>query len=719
MNPYVGPRRFEEQDAPFFYGREKESRDLLAFVVSEPPVLFYAQSGAGKSSLINTSLVPGLRDDNFEVLPVGRVGGNLPEGISEVRNIYTFNLLSNLEPEADPNRFTKTMLTDYLSKRTGSNGQRSYRVLIIDQFEEVVTHHPGRWRDREDFFWQLQAAIHNDPNLWVVLSMREDHFAAVESYAEILPGGLRARFRMERLRLAAAEMAIEKPAATAGKPFEEGVAKELVKNLSLIRDTENVEGGQRYGEYVEPVQLQVVCYQLWENLKDRPMSRITQVHVQQLGNVDRALGAFYDTAVQEVVAQSSISEIMLRNWFEKKLITEAHTRGTVYQGTEETEGLANEAVNQLADKYLLRSERRAGAVWYELVHDRFVDPILQTNASWFDKKGLLFQAANAWEQSGRSAAKLYLGEQLKDTLANVDWRNAEPLVIDFLRECGRGNQDILQREKIQQQELERAKQLAEVQTKSAQALRIYLAIAGLFLLVAIGSSIIAINRSNDNREQAKILAEQAMSLEISVAESSLLTNSLQIEKATSQALAATSQALAATSQTLAKINQAQAGTSEALAANAANALATSRSLSAEVSELNSQNIQNAAIVATISANSTKNAHAAEAQEALNASTAERITFVPGTFYGEASDSLGSNSQKRYVLRALAGQTMTVNFPSKTGSYSVSIQGENGSIIARCEDVQDNCSGSLPANQDYIVTVTSINGGNYTIRITIV
>src|SRR5690606_1542248 len=136
------PRRFEEEDSRFFYGREQESRDLLAFVVSEPLVLFYAQSGAGKSSLINTSLIPGLRKENFDVLPVGRVGSNLPEGIDDVRNIYTFNLLSNLEPDEDPNKFTRTVLADYLEETGGGNGKRPYRVLIIDQFEEVVTHHP-------------------------------------------------------------------------------------------------------------------------------------------------------------------------------------------------------------------------------------------------------------------------------------------------------------------------------------------------------------------------------------------------------------------------------------------------------------------------------------------------------------------------------------------------------------------------------------------------
>ncbi len=96
-NPYVGPRTFEEKDSCLFFGREREARALLSQVISEPLVLFYAQSGAGKSSLINTRLVPGLRREGFDILPIGRVSGQLPGDISRVDNIFIFNLLLSLD----------------------------------------------------------------------------------------------------------------------------------------------------------------------------------------------------------------------------------------------------------------------------------------------------------------------------------------------------------------------------------------------------------------------------------------------------------------------------------------------------------------------------------------------------------------------------------------------------------------------------------------------
>ena len=105
-NPYVGPRTFSYEQRHLFFGRDREGRDLLARVLSERLVLFYAQSGAGKSSLINTRLIPRLRDVGYAVLPVGRVGGELPAGRGGGRQHLS------LQPDAqhgtdrrDPGRF--------------------------------------------------------------------------------------------------------------------------------------------------------------------------------------------------------------------------------------------------------------------------------------------------------------------------------------------------------------------------------------------------------------------------------------------------------------------------------------------------------------------------------------------------------------------------------------------------------------------------------------
>ena len=92
-NPYVGPRPYERQDRHNFYGRNREARELRSLILSEREVLFYAQSGAGKTSLLNARVVPDLEAEGFTVLPVVRVGSELPSGIDpqEVDNVFVFS----------------------------------------------------------------------------------------------------------------------------------------------------------------------------------------------------------------------------------------------------------------------------------------------------------------------------------------------------------------------------------------------------------------------------------------------------------------------------------------------------------------------------------------------------------------------------------------------------------------------------------------------------
>ena len=74
-NPFVGPRPFTEDDEARFFGREREAADVFSLVVAHRAVLLYAQSGAGKSSLVRARTVPALRLRGYEILPLARVGG--------------------------------------------------------------------------------------------------------------------------------------------------------------------------------------------------------------------------------------------------------------------------------------------------------------------------------------------------------------------------------------------------------------------------------------------------------------------------------------------------------------------------------------------------------------------------------------------------------------------------------------------------------------------
>jgi hypothetical protein len=451
-NPYMGPRTFTRADSGRFFGREREARDLYSLIVSERLVLFYAQSGAGKSSLLNARIVPRLEKNGYVVMPVARVSGELPEGVASVKNIFAYNLMIGLLEECStPGRFADMELKEFLTALVTDDGQaytfadvdpnvagengyvEADSVLLIDQFEEIITTHQEHWQERADFFRQLNEAMLADPQLWVVLTLREDFVAALEPYAPLLADRLRARYYMQRMDETAGIQAIKEPAALAGRPFTPDAAEFLVNNLREIRGQHN--GSIQLGQFIEPVQLQVVCYQLWEELKGQPADQITQQDLGRSADVDASLAKFYDDAISQVVKDrgESLSALELRNWFQHQLITEARTRGIVYQGTALTAGLDNQAVQRLSDHFLLRSEQRAGGTWYELIHDRFVDPILRANQRWREEQGEILPRAEAWHAEDRSSDKLIRGVNLISAQWTYRQRHdLEPLVVEFL-----------------------------------------------------------------------------------------------------------------------------------------------------------------------------------------------------------------------------------------------------------------------------------------------
>ena len=261
---------------------------------------------------------------------------------------------------------------------------------------------------------------------------------------------------------------------------------------------------------VEPVQLQVVCYQLWENLKNRHTGAITMQDLEQSGDVDTALASFYEEAIASVLHDRRVggaSEIAVRNWFDQQLMTEAGTRGMVYRGETHTAGLPNGIVKLIEDRYLLRSETRSAGVWYELVHDRFVEPIVQANRAWWAQQRPLMRDAQAWQEANRDKGKLYLGQQLQEALASVAQSAPEPVIAAFLNASEAEQQALEEQEAARQRELEATRQLAAAREQTATALRRRARILVGVMVAALIAAVAAV-WFGIRAEQAKAEAEQ-------------------------------------------------------------------------------------------------------------------------------------------------------------------------------------------------------------------
>lgn len=388
--PYLGPRPFERGDRPVFFGRDGEVRELVSLVVAHRVVLLYAASGAGKTSLLNAGLIPQLEAESFELLPSARLRTVVPDAGPEVAidNVYVFGVVSGWSSQADGvehEAYHPRALSNALAARphrVDREGFPALRVVIFDQFEELFSLYPERWRDRAPFIDEVAAALEEDPLLRVVLALREDYLAELDAHASLLPGALRHRFRLERLGEDAALAAITRPIESTDRSFASGVAEKLVSDLRRFRAyTDGAGAVEVEGEFIEPVQLQVVCQSLWSELPS-DVTEITEEHLRTFGDVNEVLARFYDDAVSHAAAAARIKEARLRRLLEQAFLTPGGTRGTVYRGATLTGDIPNSAIDELENRHLIRAEWRARGRWYELTHDRLVGPVEASNTAF-------------------------------------------------------------------------------------------------------------------------------------------------------------------------------------------------------------------------------------------------------------------------------------------------------------------------------------------------
>lgn len=386
-NPYVGPRSFKSGDK--LYGRDWESEELRDLLIAKRIVLLHSPSGAGKTSLIHAVLLPALENEGFYLHPPIRVGMDPPSEVIEAGCAYNRYVLSALISlggiHHNPDNLLDLCdidLPTYLAQLSEdvtapSGGDRPPdELLVFDQFEEILTVDPLDRAGREEFFRQLGEALRGSQH-WVLFAMREDYVGGLEPYLHHVPTRLTTHVRLERLGRQAALSAIKKPAQAHGVTYAEGVAEELLDDL--------LELPQGKADFVEPVQLQVVCHALWDYWQEHapPDSQtITAEHAAAFGDVDQALSQFYDACIRQTAQETGISERALRRWFSEQMITPAGTRGIVYKGQSETAGIPNAAVHVLDRLHIIRVEPRAGADWVEIAHDGFITPIQESNQAW-------------------------------------------------------------------------------------------------------------------------------------------------------------------------------------------------------------------------------------------------------------------------------------------------------------------------------------------------
>jgi WD40 repeat protein len=170
-NPYRGLQSFDEEHKTLFFGRDRVVRALGVHAKQYPLTMVLGATGTGKSSLVKAGLVPTLRAEGWEILPIVR------PGISPLKSLsVAVAALGSAQGEEKPALLQGSLgaLTELVDTWSAAHPDRPL-LLVIDQLEELVT--MCRDEAERELFFQLLANAVQSPaqRLRVVMTLRSDY----------------------------------------------------------------------------------------------------------------------------------------------------------------------------------------------------------------------------------------------------------------------------------------------------------------------------------------------------------------------------------------------------------------------------------------------------------------------------------------------------------------------------------------------------------------
>ncbi|MCB0211673.1 MAG: hypothetical protein KDJ52_20210 [Anaerolineae bacterium] len=246
-NPYKGLLAYRLCDAHRFFGRNRAITELLDQLQRSPLTILHAESGAGKSSLLQAGIGNRLLGQGH--LPVYLRSYDQSPTLA-IKRAFLPNLTGTPELAQAP-------LRDFLQQVTSVLGTGTTLYVMLDQFEELFTLIDDATRSK--FVAELADCL-EDAGLRVVwiVALRTEFFGNLANFRPRIRNPFENDYRLNRLTLAEAETVIIEPAARQDIRFE----AELVE--TLLADLRDPDSGE-----VAPPQIQLVCSALYAMLQEQ------------------------------------------------------------------------------------------------------------------------------------------------------------------------------------------------------------------------------------------------------------------------------------------------------------------------------------------------------------------------------------------------------------------------------------------------------------------
>jgi len=452
-SPYQGLIPFGEADAPFFFGREKETRLIIANLFACPLTLLYGASGVGKSSVLRAGVAHQLRERNDLLTVVFNAWqsnpvNNLKQAIADWANLVDHASWRKVVQHLPQDH--SASLTEFLTICSTHLNRRL--MIVLDQFEEYFLYHP---QDDEFAAEFPQAITQLDAPVSFLISIREDFFSKLDRFEGRIPVLYDNYLRIEHLDRNAARIAIEKPIAHYNREAANGrqfsIEYELVESILKQVETGRVILGEAGRGVVEAAKasektrtrietpfLQLVMTRVWDEELNAGSQRLRQQTLDRLGGAENIVRTHLDAVITKLTPDEQEIAAGVFHY----LVTPSGTKIT-YNASDlaVSAELEHKQVERVLDKLshgdvrILRtvepSPDRPSTPRYEIFHDVLAPAILTWRTAYVQAQERTEAERVAQQQRQAAEAQARIEEKAKSA-GRLRWLSAALAVMTLL-----------------------------------------------------------------------------------------------------------------------------------------------------------------------------------------------------------------------------------------------------------------------------------------------
>ena len=389
---FLGFRAYTESDADIFKGRGQDAEYLYELVSNKDYVVCYAESGEGKSSLIDAGLTPKLRanryfpvkisftNDDFmnEEIDFDKViKSRILDALSSLEETYGHAFLS-ITPKSDTilnDRFSDDLWWFLRHNSLSLYGIPLTTVLIFDQFEEVINYPKSSVWTSCFFKWLEKISSDNCPQYILddiseldiedmpqiitakefkaLFSIRTEYIGELDYWCMqcyFIPALKHNRFCLKPLTIQGAEEVMRQ---------YDGFDEELRDNILnvLVKSADN----QSSESYVSALILSVVCTSLYQN-NDKQLT---------VSYISGSLENFYNDIINKcgisIEERNVVASVLVDKDKRVRVASDCSVLDKISFNDKYKDALLQ---NRLVKKSIVN-----GVEYIELVHDSLIDVV--------------------------------------------------------------------------------------------------------------------------------------------------------------------------------------------------------------------------------------------------------------------------------------------------------------------------------------------------------